>query len=173
MYEIRPNGEEIFASLRASLATLEPESERALEKAAKDLTRSPRFPEEAQWEEEWREGTPTPWSAPIPLTVQLDALQYRIMELEYLLREKESYVQELLEQLARVKKSEDAHIKVKRFSLIGVLCLSLAITVYWLAGILIVNPLFCLFGIIACGMFWLMAAVDERASRKDDPSPNR
>jgi hypothetical protein len=173
MHQIQPAGETIFVSLRSSLAALEPESERALEEAAKDLTRSTRFPEEAQWEEDWREGTPTPWTAPVPLAVQLDALKYRVAELEYLLRKKEGLVQELMEQLAMIKKFDDAHHKVKFFSLIGALCLSFAIAIYWLANILIVNPLFSLFGILACGMFWLMAVVDERASREDDPSPNR
>lgn len=57
------------------------------------------------------------------------------------------------------------HRTVKRFSAVGILSLTFCLALYFSTGILVVNPLFSLFGILALTVFGLMAVVDERRSK--------
>jgi hypothetical protein len=134
------------------------ESERALTEAAGELSKPARFPDES-WVEELETSGTLPWNRPRPIFEQMKMLNYRIDELEFLLREKE----ERLRELAQVADAteEGRHRKVKRFSVVGTILFCFSIIFYLMTNIIIVNPLFALFAIIGCGMFWLMARVDE------------
>ncbi len=110
------------------------------------------------------------WDAEVKVGYALQALQTptspRLMHLQrerdYLkaqLCRREDRVTELEIELARRR-----HQSVKRFSAVGILSLVFCLALNGLTGVLVVNPLFSIFGILAFAVFGLMAVVDERRS---------
>lgn len=146
-----------------SLIALKPESERALIEAASDLTKSRRYPDE-KLPSEPVQGKHLPWNRPIPLIEQVNILEYRIEELEYLLRRKEQQLNDVIESLP-MSVARNPHQKVETFSLVGIIVFAFTIALYVFCGVLIVNPIFSAFAIVACVMFWLMSKADSYTSQ--------
>lgn len=54
------------------------------------------------------------------------------------------------------------HESIKLGSKVGIVIFLFSLVVYFVGGVLIINPVFAVFGIVACGVFWTMAIVDRR-----------
>lgn len=55
------------------------------------------------------------------------------------------------------------HESITLFSKLGIVTFVFVLLVYFVGGVLIVNPVFAFFGLLACGLFWTMAVVDKRS----------
>jgi hypothetical protein len=53
------------------------------------------------------------------------------------------------------------HNKIERVLAVISLCLIFSLAVYFVGHVLLVNPVLCFFGLMACGLFWLVVKVDE------------
>ncbi len=66
--------------------------------------------------------------------------------------------------LAAGAPSVDALIHM--FIVLAIVALSFicSLALYFVCGVLIVNPFLCFFGLLACGLFWIVVKVDEHVN---------
>jgi hypothetical protein len=129
---------------------LESESRRALQEAEDDITRSSRFLDEED------------------LIAQL---RQNIYKLQIASNGRKEYIETLLLRIRAIESiketvDDEPHKTVRFVAKIGIVIFLFSFTIYWLTGLMIVNPIFSLFGIIAGVMAWLMARVDEGSSKR-------
>lgn len=153
------------SSLQENWRTLAAGSEQALRHAA--AVKYVAYIAENEKEEirikEWLDRTENfSQSDPASIPLQLEALEYEVMKLQDEIHEKNGLLEEYREALAVYKIMVSVHSKIKLYSIIGIAAFAFSLCIYWTSKILLVNPVFSLFGILACAVFWLMAKVDER-----------
>jgi|ERR1051326_530557 hypothetical protein len=90
----------------------------------------------------------------------------KLSEYEATLAETYDKLSEYEARLADLQRRTDPHLLVKRFSKIGVVLSVFALGIYWISDVMIVNPAFSIFGIVACLMMWVMAVLDTNAHRR-------
>ena len=54
------------------------------------------------------------------------------------------------------------HEGIKLGSKLGIAVFLFALVVYFVGGVLIINPVVAFFGVLGCSVFWVMATVDKR-----------
>jgi hypothetical protein len=152
--------------LEQSMLILERESASALDsaKVANDFTLSTRFPEEEEWRIEWNKGDPA--SEPIPRRLQIEILEYRTQVLEEQLQEKKELIHQLNESMAILRTMAAAHTRIKILALFGIFVFAFALAIHLIAGVFLANPIFSIFGMFSCSVFWLMAKFGGHYTQK-------